>query len=183
MGRRNTFDKINIELDLTSLLDVIFIVLMVVLCSSYNNDHKIGELQKALDDANGKAGMYEDHGDDIEHLDERVVFLTIRADFYTEDPTHRTVRIMTNDDYNGAEQIDITPEDEEEKYSAIKDKIATVLDSTSETSAEKTETIPVWVTLSDENILYRDWVEFDDMLGVLKESYPNLYVYDRLMNK
>ncbi len=183
MSRRKTFDKINIALDLTSLLDVIFLVLMVVMCSSHNNVNEINEVQKDLEEAKSTIEMYEAHEDDIENLSERVVFLTIRADFDAEDPTRRTVKIMTGDDLKGAEQIDITAEDEEEKYTEIKEKVTSVLAGVSGADSDEAETIPVWVTLSDENILYRDWVKFDEMLGELKGSYPNLYVYDRLMEQ
>ncbi len=183
MNRRKTFDKINIALDLTSLLDVIFIVLMVVMCSSHNNVNEMAEVQSELEEARSTIEMYEAHEDDIENLSERVVFLTIRADFDAEDPTHRTVKIMTGDDLKGAEEIDITAEDEDVKYSEIKDKVSSVLAGVTRTDGDVPETIPVWVTLSDENILYRDWMYFDEMLGELKDSYPNLYVYDRLMEQ
>ena len=176
MSRQHTSDKLDIALDLTSLLDVIFIVLMVVMCQRELNvratDAEMAKLTSQIEDAESTIELYEAHREEMENITDKVALATLNIGFYDEDPTNRTVKMIIGNN-NGFEELDINKDNEDEQYGVLKTRLEQFISSYD-------GEMPVLITLSDENILYRDWVRAGGMLEELKASYPNLYVDDRL---
>ena len=178
MKRQHSSDKLDIALDLTSLLDVIFIVLMVVMCQRELNvqavNSEVSDLTAQLEDAESTIEMYEAYRDEVDGISDKVTFATLRVDFGEEDPSSRTVKLMIGEDVEGFTGFDITPDNEEEQYGLLQTSLEQFISSAD-------GELPVWITLSDENILYRDWIRVTEMLESFKASYPNLYIDDRLV--
>ncbi|MCR5594862.1 MAG: hypothetical protein K6G12_03375 [Lachnospiraceae bacterium] len=173
MKKGKTKDKLNIVLDLTSLLDVILIVLIVVMCNRDLNTKQVDEVNAQLSDAQSTIEMYESHQEDLESIDDKVAFVTLYVDFDESDPSVRHIKMMIGDDLKGFEPFDITSSDEDQKYGELKENIDSFMTSHTD--------IPVWVTIDDANILYRDWEKIGSMMQDLKTKYPNLYVNDKLV--
>lgn len=91
MKHRNR-NRDGVNLDLTSLLDVIFILLMVVLCSRFNVESEAQNLQKAqeeaVQEANNQKVLYESGVKSAEYA----VPVSIVVPFNMDDPTQREIR-------------------------------------------------------------------------------------------
>ena len=173
--KKNISEKIKFDIDLTPLLDVIFIVLMVVMCKvNLNNAAEAAEAPGAeISESSEEAiseSMKEKLLEELTEIEDRVTFVIIYADFEDEDPTLRHVRCTVNGNEDPSmPPIDIDPDNEEESY----DKIRTYLTRVLEDHAG----IPVWMAIDDAQILYRDYVKIQDILSEIKGSgVGDLYI-------
>ncbi|MCR4651307.1 MAG: hypothetical protein K5662_06090 [Lachnospiraceae bacterium] len=159
------------EIDLTPLLDVIFIVLMVVMCqqslSAQTTQEEIDKLTTELEEAVDDSEFYKDQLGNYENADQLVAYVTLYADYETDDPATRHVRLAYNSDI-AFEEIEITPEKEETAYGDIKDELVAFLTDHKE--------IPVLITLNENRILYRDQKKMTALFDELDEEYENFYV-------
>ena len=170
--KKNISEKIKFDIDLTPLLDVIFIVLMVVMCN-LNLNSAAKTAQAAGEDTSEEAiseSMKEKLLEELTEIEDRVAFVIIYADFEDEDPTLRHVRFTVNGNEDPTmPAIDIDPDNEEESYDKIRTYLTRVL--------EDHEGIPVWMAIDDAQILYRDYVKIQDILSELKGSgVGDLYI-------
>ena len=171
--KRKKQDKFHIDLDLTSMLDVIFIILMVVMCQlridAKSETETMAQLEAQLAEAQETADMYRDHLEAMENEEKEVSFLTVYADFEPEDPSVRHVR-MVRDENPVMEDITIRPENEEEGFKTFADTLDRYL---KEADAEN---MPVLLTLNADRILYRDHVRVSALLDELREAHRNLFI-------
>jgi biopolymer transport protein ExbD len=168
--RRNT-DKFNIDLDLTSMLDVIFIILMVVMTSQLLNNAKetatARELSAELEAAKADNKAYEMQLQNMENPEKLVSFVTLYANFESADPKTRHIKLLLGEE-TAIDDIKLPPDNEETAYKDFGDKLASFLDDHNDT--------PVLLTLDDSNILYRDHVRMEEILASLKDAHPNLFI-------
>lgn len=172
--RRRIKDKTKIELDLTSLLDVIFIILMIVMCHSMvtasvaeSKVEDTTEIEQELSEAQDTIAMYEAREQEILNVEDRVLFLSIYVDFDETDVKTRTIKLMYDESFE-IEPIVITSVDEQSQYKLFESKLSEYLSN----NADK----PVLMTLDEKNILYRDHEKVYEILDDLKEMYPNLFI-------
>lgn len=165
MKKKNDFD-----IDLTSLLDVIFIVLMVVMCHQSLDSKTIQEvidnLQEQVNETEKENDVYETQLYAYDNANTLVAYVALSAEYDTKDPKTRCIQLAYNNDI-AFEEITITPENEEESYALFEEKMISFL-------SEKSD-MPVILVLNEENILYRDQVRFSEILSLLEEQYHNLY--------
>ena len=168
--RRNS-DKFNIDLDLTSMLDVIFIILMVVMTSQLLNNAKetatAQELSAELEAAQADNKTYEMRLKDMENPDDRVAFVTLYANFEAADPKTRHIKLLLGEDV-AIEDLKLTPDNEDKIYEDFSKRLETYLEGYPDS--------PVLLTLDDSNILYRDHVRMEELLASVKEAHSNLYI-------
>ncbi len=162
--KKDKQDKFKIDLDLTSMLDVIFIVLMVVMCRLNFEDTRG---QKELEEARDRAVLYEQQLSSIENEDALVSFVTLSVEFESADPKTRHIRMLTGENAVMEDTV-ITPEGEEEGFTRLSEELETVLSEDGER--------PVLLTLYEDRILYRDQVRVTKLLDGLKEDHPNLFI-------
>ena len=158
-----------LNIDLTSILDVIFIVLMVVMCNrSVNENKEIESLKKENDQLNAEKAVLEDQLYTYEHEDDLVSYVVLYANYETNNPQNRNIWLSLGDE-EVIPPIPITPETEEEKYTQIKDELENYVSERSDK--------PVLIVLDESQILHRDRKRLDEMLSVLDDNpdYPNLY--------
>lgn len=151
--------KRDIIIDLTSMLDVIFIILLVVMC----NQH-VGSV--------GKEDLPSMDPQIPQSLEERVATATIVIP-YDEDVVTRHIEIT----YNNSEvpkSIEInkenaTVESSDNPFELFGGEIESFVVNCKEND------IPVILTLDDREMLYRDANKVSDILTELDSRYDNLY--------
>ena len=83
--RRRRNNKSDLMIDLTSLLDVIFIILLVVMCSQqltkWDYESREQKATETVRDAEAIAQLYQDQMETHDKLNEYVVKLSVYADF------------------------------------------------------------------------------------------------------
>lgn len=167
---KKTRNRINLDFDMTPLLDVIFIVLMVVMChqalDTKSAEDDLKNVHEQLDEAISENTIHETQLYAYENTDQLVAYVILYADYDAKNPTTRNIQLAYNNDV-AFEEITISPENEEEAYALFETKMVSFL-------SEKSE-MPVIIVLNEDNILYRDQVRLSEMLGKLGEQYPNLY--------
>ena len=190
MNRKSRFLSKN-DIDLTSLLDVIFIILMIVLCNQQINmqlkedDAKtyMAEAQAAMEEAENmkqqavsmqdeaseylsEKALYEEQLKAFSDLENSVTMVTVYADYLPSDIKTRFLRVMAGD--TELEKTTVTPQNEKESFALLKEKLTEIASENSEK--------PVVITLSTEKILYRDEESLNELLTGLCGEFANVYL-------
>ncbi|MDO4938725.1 MAG: hypothetical protein Q4E54_02040 [Lachnospiraceae bacterium] len=173
---RNRFSgKLKNTIELTSLLDVIFIVLMIVICNQQinmttkNNEAQIA-VQEAADaqaDAEAEKELYKQHRETYETINEQMDVITVYVDYTPSDIKNREIRIMANDDE--LPMIKISPGNEKESYAQLEKTLEEKVSKADD--ADK----PVIISIDTTNILYRDEQAVDEIIGRIFKDHDNMY--------
>lgn len=168
--RRNKRDDLII--DLTSLLDVIFIILLVVMCSQqmtkWNYESQEQAAIEKVQDAEAIAELYEDQMETHDKLNEYVLKLSVYSDFNPDQITVRKVRILK--ELEAIETIDLIGADTAEAFAQLESNLITYIQENSDK--------PIILSLNegDEKILYRDEKTILAIFEKLSEEYTNVYI-------
>ncbi|MCR5216801.1 MAG: biopolymer transporter ExbD [Lachnospiraceae bacterium] len=170
-----------VTMDLTSMLDVVFIVLIVFLCNmKVANEMAIQEPKTAE----------EYHWEAYEGMDEYVYFMNITCSLEeSTDWTKRRLEIYSGSPKEEGENADfsmeLTPENEEEVYGALEAYLREEIQAATlgtepyegVESAPRGELRPVILSLNreDETLLYRDEVAIGKIVEELCDEYENLF--------
>lgn len=169
--RRNRKPKRGLDIDLTPLLDVIFIVLMVVMCrlSMVTEDEKEKTLaaENAAEEASANYEVTKTQLENYENEDQLVAFITLNAMYEKNNPKTRHIRLAYNDEAV-IEDIVITPETQDSSYAQFVEEITAFVESKAAS--------PVLLTIDDDQILYRDHVRMEKEIAALQETYSNLFL-------
>ncbi|MBQ0100042.1 MAG: hypothetical protein KBS39_00855, partial [Lachnospiraceae bacterium] len=136
-------NKLNTVVELTSLLDVIFIVLMIVICNQQINLEEKGhdveaayeeaalltaEAEAALSEAEdlraeaeAEKALFEEHREKFEDISSQMTTVTVIIDYQPSNLRTRTIRLMA--DADAPETITITPETENDAYTKFEEKL------------------------------------------------------------
>ena len=176
MRRRRRGSRNGIFIDLTSLLDVIFILLLVVLCGTVyhkqTNEEEIKAREESLKTAEAEAektaNEYKDMVEMQKDLREYIWSASIIVPYEEDNKKKRTVKVIKDEE----EVITISIEGNvtEEGYNTLKNDLSQLI--------EERKNQPVILTLneSDENILYRDENAIRKILDQLSHQYSNVYI-------
>lgn len=183
MKKKRHRAKSDILIDLTSLLDVIFIVLLVVIGRQMTLAEKqqeqveangtVEEAMAMAQDAQAKYELYMDQIDTAEQIGQYVCVISVYAYYNEADLTERHVKIYRKGDAEPFATFDLIGENVQPSLDKIKAAIKEY--------AEKNDDLPVILTLNerDEKILYRDEQAikhiFEDLTGET-EGLPNIYI-------
>ena len=154
--------RATLDIDLTPLLDVIFIVLMIVMCS---RQMQVKDLTKALDNATGKETVSDNLSWAEENEENLVANVSLYANYETGNPRIRHI-YLAYEGVNVIDDITITPETELEAYDNFRDKMRGFI--------QQHKDIPVMLVLNEDQILYRDKIELDKLIDELSID-SNLY--------
>lgn len=178
MNKRNR--RKEVILDLTSLLDVIFIVLLIVMSrqqlladkthlTEEELNNQIEQQEQMTESANAAYQMYTEQLETFENINNYAPNVVIYSDYMAYDPTERTVRVKLGDE-------DIT--EIGYLYSSNTDETFNDLEETLRSFVAANEDKPILVSLNagDTGILYRDEVAILEIIDTLREEYPNIYV-------
>lgn len=172
--------KSDILIDLTSLLDVIFIVLLVVIArqqtlttkqqEQVNAGVAVEEARAQVQDAQSKYELYMDQVETAEQIGQYVCVISVNAYYNEDDVTERHVQIYRKGDATPFETIDLKGENVEPALAKLKAAI--------EEYVQKNDDLPVILTLNenDEKILYRDERDIKKVFEELAGQYGNVYL-------
>lgn len=160
--------KGDIVIDLTSILDVIFILLMILMCNNQilvekladkenEMDKSISENNAEKDEYNNKIGvlddLYDTYDDAVskeEGINQYVCTIYVSSTYNKDKPSMRNIYIL-NDSGEAMETLELKGEDVSEEKVIFKDKLQTLIDN----AGEDTPVI-LFLNYDDEKILYRD---------------------------
>ncbi len=144
----------NILIDLTSLLDVIFIVLLIVICRLQTMDEtaaqKEAQAQSIIEKAGSEMELYKDQMESISSVSEYVVLISVNAR-YDSDVITRHIEVLDSSvDTQMHEIAELKGTNVEEGLNALR----AYLQDAVKDNPEKTMVISL--NERDEDILYRD---------------------------
>lgn len=156
--KRKTISKRDIIIDLTSLLDVIFIILMVVMC---NQQVSKPDTPTPVDPSIPPS------------LEGRVSTITISIPYEDKDFTTRRIELIINNSLSPnmilIDTENVKAADETNPFNKFRTEITKVTDES------KNRDMPVILTLDDRKMLYRDAKKVTGILAELDDEYDNLY--------
>lgn len=163
-------NKRYILIDLTSLLDVVFIFLMIILCNQQNVTNEV-QVQKAeafelTEQAKIQLELYTDQLDSIDNL----CLVSVNAKYASNNITTRHITILkSGENPEMFESIEMKGNHTAETLKTLESNLRSYIESNKEK--------PVILSLNekDENILYRDEKEILKIFDTLKQEFPNVY--------
>lgn len=166
--RRKRYNKGDILIDLTSLLDVIFIILLIVVCNQQNVTREV-EVQQAeaaelAQQAEVQLQLYTDQMESASDF----CLVSVNARYEADNVTVRHVFIQKKGEE--IEEIDLIGNNTKESLEQIK----SVLQEYVDVNAGK----PIIFSLNerDEHILYRDEKAIQDIFNQLREYSEDVYI-------
>ena len=160
----------NILIDLTSLLDVIFIVLLIVTCRLQTVEEAVAEkevqAQERIDEARSEQELYKEQMESLSNISEYVVVISVNAN-YDEDLITRHIRVLDSGSGTGVQEIGtLVGQNTEEGL----EKLRSYLQSTVEKNPDKT--VVISLNEKDEDILYRDENSINKIIDEIVTSDP-----------
>ncbi len=171
MRRRRGSSKSDIIIDLTSLLDVIFIILLVVLCGQSSLNQGLADSQTDVEQAKAQAEaeykLYEEQLEMADSLNQLVCAVSVIVP-YEADVTRRTIMILKEGET--IEEISLIGNDTSKAIAAFRESLISFI--------LENQDRPVILSLNEEDdyILYRDEVMVQEMFADLAKEYDNVYI-------
>lgn len=174
--QRNRRIKNGVLIDLTSLLDVIFILLLIVFigysnAEMVNKDKLETSIEAAADaeaDADARASAYSDMEDTQNNLQQYVWAASIVATYNEEEITNREIKVLVE----GAEieSFQLVGNDVSESFLNFKNYLADYI------IHHQNQPVILSLNENDDRILYRDEKEIKEIIEELSASYDNVYI-------
>ena len=150
-GKRDNIGDILI--DLTSLLDVIFIVLLVVLCSGQISSRQVAEEKIAMEkkeaEVDQKESLYRQQLDTAEELQQYVMIISVDASYDPSNIKERNIEVLISGNME-PDLFQLVGENTKEPLEQLEERLHTCIDE----NADKH--IILSLNENDERILYRD---------------------------
>lgn len=167
--RRNTG---NVLIDLTSLLDVVFIVLLVVVCQLQGTKSAIAQdkadIQNQQAEMQAQQEMYEDQIESMDKVADYVAFISVNAHF-DSNLTTRHIVVMNSDKSSEIPDIaELKGMSVSEGFSDLREYLESYLQENPE------RMVVLSLNEGDEDILYRDEKEIKRLFNDLASQYPNI---------
>ena len=168
MKRKNR-TKGDILIDLTSLLDVIFIILLVVICNQRYLTEQLNEQKKTTENAKNEAivskELYEDQVDTANTYN---VYISVYSNFDENNPISREIHVLKN-----GENI--------KDFALIGNNVQGTLAEFKEylvgfVNENKGKPIVLSLNENDDAILYRDEKAIKSIYDELKTDYSDVYL-------
>lgn len=174
--RRKRKGRGDVIIDLTSLLDVIFIVLLVVVCAqvglSAGTSESLAELESIKAETEASGDLYRDMLSTSDALNELVFTASITVPYDKDNLTRRKVKVLVEGQEIKAFSLfgNDTRETFREFKNYLKEYAFVHPDS------------PVILSLNedDDKILYRDEISVKAILEELMEECDNVYIKGRI---
>ncbi len=180
MRRYKRNKKNDIIIDLTSLLDVIFIVLLVVMAGQFtaskNQENVLAdqqtEAESKIEEAENMIAVYEDMIDTMDNVNKYVVAVSIAAPYNKDELHKREIKLLAEG--NELKSFPLVGSETEEAFSEFRETLEGFIKSNSDS--------PVILSLNDDDnkILYRDEKAITEILNELSGEYSNVYIKGNL---
>ncbi len=172
MRRTKRGGKGDVLIDVTSLLDVIFIVLLVVLLGQSNVETSLKQAQAEAEEAknqmNAEQMLYEQQLELADGINKYVFAVSVIVPYDKEDVTHREIKMLQEG--KEIESFELVGNNVTEAVEDFKKSLVSYI--------EQNTTRPVILALNenDDNILYRDEVMVTELFLELTKKYSNVYI-------
>ena len=172
MRKRRRATGNSVFIDLTSLLDVIFILLLVVLCSYHYEKQKNEQAAEAsaavISDAEASSRAYSDMIETQNELQKYVWAASIVVPYEPDRITTRHIKVLTED--QEIISIDLAGNDVAGNIEEFRESL--------EGYIKRHPDRPVILSLNekDDRILYRDETAVKEILDELMNTYDNVYI-------
>lgn len=172
MRRKRKNSGRDVIIDLTSLLDVMFIILLVVLWGQQNNNENLIKLQAETEQTKAMAEaqymLYEQQTEIADNINQFVWAASVVVPYDENDVTQRTILLLKEGEE--IESFLLAGNNVTDSVAAFKECLTAYIVAN--------EDKPVILSLNDkdENILYRDEVMVTDIFLELAEEYSNVYL-------
>lgn len=162
----------NVLIDLTSLLDIVFIVLLVVVCQLQGTKSQIA--QDKADIQNQQAAiktqqeLYDDQIESLDNVADYIAVISVNAHF-DADLITRHIDVMNSDKKSEVPEIaELKGMSVSEGFSDLRDYLEGYLQDNSD------RVVVLSLNDGDEDILYRDEKEIKNIFNELASQYPNI---------
>lgn len=186
MGRKK-YSSGDILIDLTSLLDVVFIVLLIILSDQQNREQKISEREDVLvqrentvnqreesvnqreQEANTQYELYSDQLDMADNVYKYVMTISVNVEYVSQDMKERKVNVLLGGETE-IEEFELKGNNTENL-----DKLDQRLNECIKNNNDR----PIILSLNedDEKILWRDERKIEEIFEKLDGTYD--YVYEK----
>ena len=166
MARRNAgpASSPNSAIDLTSLLDVIFILLFIIIMAyaqaSQALKDETSKIEQERLDAKATQEAYQQATEQLDNIGERVLFVTVYCTYSESDPSLRSIQIVASN--NETESFELNEKNESTIFARLQNHLETLIDK----NKEKT----IFIDINTEQILRRDYERIDSIKQKLKEE-------------
>lgn len=186
---KNSFHKRDIAIDLTSLLDVIFIVLLIVMCNQkfetkeavQQADQMMQQAQEMMQEQQSEADFqaaWNQHFEQYENVDEIMLFINVRASYEKYNIQNRTILVLTGIG-NGTQEpwkAEFNQTGASAAYQQLKEHLKKVTEEYIGSQEGVTRPVIIALNREDEDILYRDEVAIDEILKELAAGNEMIYL-------
>ena len=152
--KKNFSSRGKIDIDLTSLLDIIFLILMVVMCYQSVNTPKQEPVKTEINIT----------------TDEYVSAMVLSVGYSDADVKTRNIVLTkknASEDEKAEVDLQISPENEEDVYLQFKEELTKFIASSTER--------PVLLILDDSQLLYRDAKKVNEIVEDISKEFTNFY--------
>ena len=162
----------DVLIDVTSLLDVIFIILLVVLLGQSNVETNLKQAQAEAETARtqteAEQRLYEQQLELAEDINQYVFAVSVVVPYNREDVTQRTIQMLKEGEE--IERFELSGNNVTGAVEAFKKSLISYIEAYNDR--------PVILSLNekDENILYRDEVMVTEIFFELTREYGNVYI-------
>lgn len=180
MNRKNRKSRNDLIIDLTSLLDVIFIILLAVMVGqkdvSAQQQQDLDALQSAaaeqIEQAENAKQLYEDMLDTQNNLSKYVYAVSVTVPYSKDEIQKREIMLLTEG--SEPQTFPLIGSNTADSLAAFKESLAASIASHAD--------CPVILSLNDddERILYRDEKAVSSVLYELSAEYDNVYIKGNL---
>lgn len=170
--RRRRKRNNDLVIDLTSLLDVIFILLLVILCGEQIAKEEYFSQERAaaekVQEAEAAKELYDDQMELSDNINKYVCAISVYSDYNPDQITVRKVRVLKEE--QEIESFDLIGADTKGAYAAFTNCLTEYITDNAEQ--------PVILSLNegDEKILYRDEKAILQIFEQLSDDYENVYI-------
>lgn len=174
--RRKRNNKSDVLIDLTSLLDVIFIVLLIVLCGQSKLKNDLKDRQAAEENAQSNAEatqkIYEDMIDTANNINNYIMTTSVAVPYNKTEVRKREIKILVEG--KEMKSFSLNGIDTEEPFDDFKSYLSEYVNQYKDK--------PVILSLNDDDdkILYRDEVAVNRIFDELSNEFDNVYIKSHL---
>lgn len=174
--RKKRRSKGEIIIDLTSLLDVIFIILLVVLCGQQVNNKNLNDEQKKVENENKQAAeqkeLYEDMISTEDDLHKLVWAASISVPYDKNEITKREIKVLVEGEE--IESFALVGNNVDESIEDFRSTLVNYIES------HQKEPVILSLNENDDSILYRDEKRIREIINELMSSNNNVYIKGNL---
>lgn len=172
MRRTRRGGKGDVLIDLTSLLDVIFIILLIVMWGQNTLETNLKQAQAETEAAKTQTEeerkLYEQQLEISDNINQYVFAVSVVVPYDKEDVTHRTIQILKEGEE--IESFELVGKNVRDSVEAFQNCLVKYVE------ANKDRPVILSLNEHDDNILYRDEVMVTDIFYELTKEYDNVYI-------